>query len=276
LPENFGTKLHGAFEEFGHLCVGIDPHSSILESLQYGDSIDGLKEFSFAVLNSAIGSVAAIKPQVAFFERFGSKGFEVLAEICSIAKEENLLIIADAKRGDIGTTMDGYFEAWFGAKSGLYCDALTVSPYLGFESLKNSYEKWSDQSKGVFTLAATSNPEGFATQLAITNGHSLASEIVSLSETENAGSDELGNFGVVVGATIDFSKFGLTNLNGKTPILAPGFGFQGAKLSDAKNIFGSSAGQVLYSVSRSITDGGIGKIRSRISSANEELNAALN
>ena len=276
MVKSFGERLVAAFETKGQLCVGIDPHSSLLKAWGLPDSPSGLRTFSLSVVEAATDLVPLVKPQVSFFERFGAKGYEVLAEVTNAAKDAGLLVIADAKRGDIGTTMDAYLEAWFGQESGLYADALTVSPYLGLGTISDGFAHWSAEGKGVYSLVATSNPQGQSVQMATVDHVTLAaSQWAQLSELNSDTNNELGNFGAVLGATLDLSKFGIPNLSNRTPVLAPGFGAQGARLSDAGEIFGELSKQVAFSVSRSILVGGADGLHSSISASNSELKIGL-
>jgi orotidine-5'-phosphate decarboxylase len=212
---------------------------------------------------------------VSFFERFGAAGYTVLEEVTQAAKAADLLVIADAKRGDIGTTMDAYLEAWFGNLSGLHADALTVSPYLGLGTISVGFERYAATGKGIYSLVATSNPEGASVQLATSNGTSLAADQWRQLAVLNSPASEFGNFGAVLGATLDLDSFAINRSQLKTPILAPGFGAQGAKLSDAKAIYGSLSRQVAYSVSRSVLQAGPRELQSAISSSNSELFSGL-
>ena len=114
MPTSFGVKLSDSFAKYGQLCVGIDPHAVLLSDWGLNDDIQGLESFANSVLDSAVGRVGIIKPQVSFFERHGSRGFAVLEKLAERASQTDLLVIMDAKRGDIGTTMDAYFDAWLG------------------------------------------------------------------------------------------------------------------------------------------------------------------
>ena len=276
MPNQYGDKLSQAFEKSGQLCVGIDPHSHLLRSWELNDSPLGLREFALRVVEAASGLVSAVKPQVSFFERFGARGFEVLAEVTQFAHSEGLVVIVDAKRGDIGTTMEAYFEAWFGEHSGFYADAITTSPYLGLGATTQAFGRWSEEGKGFYSLVATSNVEGEAVQLAQTNGRTLAADqFVQLIQLNQCAHGPIGSFGAVLGATVDLDSFGIGEKPGKVPVLAPGFGAQGAKLTDAKAIFGGMAGAVSYSVSRSILEAGANDLPSAIKRANSELTDGL-
>ena len=165
MPKSFGAKLTEAFNEKGQLCVGIDPHASLLDSWGLADSADSLLEFGRRVIDAASGRVGIVKPQVSFFERHGSEGFAALEVLTRESRDAGLLVIADAKRGDIGTTMDAYLDAWLGKKSPFFADSLTVSPYLGAGVYLEKMGEYFERGKGVISLVATSNPEGETVQL---------------------------------------------------------------------------------------------------------------
>jgi len=284
LPTSFGSKLEKAFGAYGQLCVGIDPHAALLAEWGLSDDVVGLREFAFRALDAATGRVGIIKPQVSFFERHGSKGFAVLEELAQRATETDLLVIMDAKRGDIGTTMDAYFDAWLGRTAPFVCDALTVSPYLGFDSLLPLMSECAERGKGMIVLSATSNPEGAALQKASTGGTTIAKQIwdgLGKINLITAGAGEsLGSFGAVIGATLNLSGFGLGEIQTgssatATPILAPGFGAQGAELGDVTRLFGAGAKQVIASVSRSVLRAGASGMPKAIEAANIELASAL-
>ena len=264
--------------------MGIDPHASLLDDWGLSDDVQGLEKFANAVLDATVSRVGIIKPQVSFFERHGSKGFAVLEKLAERAAQTDLLVIMDAKRGDIGTTMDAYFDAWLGKNAPFMSDALTVSPYLGFDSLKLTLSGAAERGKGVFVLAATSNPEGASVQRATIGTNTLARSIWdSLSDINSvtaAGKARYGSFGAVLGATLNLKSFGLEDvLEGQelsaTPILAPGFGAQGAELSTSKLLFGAAAPQVIHSVSRSILQAGEAGLAKSIDSAKAELAIGL-
>ncbi|MDE2386477.1 MAG: orotidine-5'-phosphate decarboxylase [Actinomycetales bacterium] len=284
MPTSFGERLETAFSKYGHLCVGIDPHASLLEEWGLADDIEGLRSFANTVLDASVGRVGIIKPQVSFFERHGSAGFAVLENLAERAAETDLVVIMDAKRGDIGTTMDGYFDAWLGKSAPFVCDALTVSPYLGFDSLSGVMANAIDRGKGLFVLAATSNPEGKALQTAnVSTNKSIATDIwqrlAKVNSVTSAPSSSLGSFGAVVGATLDLRGFGLVLDESEsaltTPILAPGFGAQGAELADAKRLFGANSDALIASVSRSVLRAGARGVSAAIESSASELNNAM-
>ena len=269
----FGAKLVEAQDAFGQLCVGIDPHSSLLQSWGLADSVAGLREFSLAVVEACASRVSLIKPQVSFFERFGAAGYEVLSEVTQLAHNAGLVVVADAKRGDIGTTMDAYLEAWFGNKSELYADALTVSPYLGLGAISEGFDKWIEAGKGVYSLVATSNPQGETVQRAKIEDRTLAAD--QWNQLSSLNGTGFGPYGAVVGATLDLTSFGIDSSISNVPILAPGFGAQGALLSEAGRIYGSLAKNVAFSVSRSVLKAGPAGIVDAINAANAELRVGL-
>lgn len=262
MPNSFGSKLAKAFEQRGQLCVGIDPHQSLLEEWGLPDTAQGLNTFAQTIVDAAADRVGIVKPQVSFFERFGSAGYKVLEGLCERISEAKLLNIIDVKRGDIGSTMEAYFQAWLGKSAPFMCDAMTVSPYLGFDSLKPIMAEASELGKGIFVLSATSNPEAARLQQAkISVDHTVASSIWNdlgeINQVTGGAGDKLGSFGAVIGATLNLNKFGLGSLVKQeqiiaTPILAPGFGAQGARLQDTGRLFGDSSNQVIASVSRSV------------------------
>lgn len=284
MPTSFGAKLQAAFNTYGQLCIGIDPHVSLLEDWGLNDDVSGLEKFSNITLEAAVGRVGIIKPQVSFFERHGSKGFAVLEKLSERAAQTDLLVIMDAKRGDIGSTMEAYYDAWLGQNAPFISDALTVSPYLGFGSLSETLSGALERGKGVFVLAATSNPEGASIQRALSGEQTIARQIwdslCDVNSVTASGNALLGSFGAVLGATLNLQGFGLSEvLNGQdiaaTPILAPGFGAQGAELSASKQLFGLGSRQVIHSVSRSVLQTGPQSIPNAIDAANAELAIGL-
>ncbi len=281
MPNTFGSKLEKAFADFGQLCVGIDPHEALLEEWGLENTADGVDYFANKVIDAAAGRVGIIKPQVSFFERFGSAGFEVLERVTHRAHDAGLLVIADAKRGDIGSTMEAYLEAWLGRRSPFYADTLTVSPFLGLESTTSLLADYLERGRGVIALVATSNPEGASVQLSETAGESISSQIWNkigqLNSVVAGPGDKFGAIGAVIGATLKMSRFGLdlSQPGVKTPILAPGFGAQGAELGDIRAIFGEASQQVIASVSRSVLSAGAEGVASAIERSVDELAAAL-
>ncbi|MGW3074898.1 MULTISPECIES: orotidine-5'-phosphate decarboxylase [unclassified Kitasatospora] len=246
----FGARLRQALDTRGQLCVGIDPHASLLAAWGLGDDLAGLETFSRTVVEALADRVAVLKPQAAFFERFGSKGVAVLEKTVEEARAAGALVLMDAKRGDIGSTMAAYAEAFLSPASPLFSDAVTVSPYLGFGSLRPALDLAREQGCGVFALALTSNPEGAEVQRAVgADGEPVAASVLRQLAAENEGAAPLGSFGAVVGATLADAGVELA-ING--PLLAPGIGAQGATMADLPRVFGGSVINVVPSVSRDV------------------------
>ncbi|GAA3021224.1 orotidine-5'-phosphate decarboxylase [Microbacterium dextranolyticum] len=263
----FGQRLRQAIDARGPLCVGIDPHEALLRAWGLDASAAGVREFGLRTVDAARGRAGIVKPQVAFFERYGSAGFAALEEVIAAARAADLLVIADAKRGDIGTTMDGYAEAWLRPGAPLESDAVTLSPYLGTDALHAALTMALEHDKGAFVLAATSNPEAAALQKArVDEEETVAERVAHDVAARNIGAPgSLGPIGLVVGATVDRRAFGLDDIVlAGTPILAPGFGAQGAQPADLGSIFGYVASQVVASESRSVLSAGPDDLATRI------------
>ena len=257
----FGDRLYAAMREHGPVCVGIDPHASLLTSWGLTDDANGVREFSLRVIDALGGRVAAFKPQSAFFERHGSRGVAVLEEVIAACREVGSLSIVDAKRGDIGSTMDGYAQAYLSDSSRLAGDAVTLSPYLGVGSLAPALELARRTGRGVFVLALTSNPEGASVQHARrASGASVAGDVVSQLAEFNARCDKLhlGPAGIVVGATVGdaIERLGLDLPALRGAFLAPGVGAQGAGAAQVRQVFAGVEDAVLASSSRAILSAG--------------------
>jgi orotidine-5'-phosphate decarboxylase len=275
LPSSFGERLVKTFATSGQLCVGMDPSVEQLSKWGLSDSAAGAEQFCIQIIDNCVGEIGLVKPQVSFFEQFGSVGFAALERVLVRASEAGFIVIADAKRGDIGTTMDGYARAWLSTEGPFVADAVTVSPYLGAESLDPTIAFASSNSKGVFILAATSNPEGKVLQSSVSeNQRSVASNVASYAAGFNKKS--LGTVGLVIGAQANLIDMAIeTKKLVHTPILAPGFGTQGAKLSNARSIFGELAEVTIFSVSRSVAGESPVGLRERVQSAKAELGIGL-
>jgi orotidine-5'-phosphate decarboxylase len=275
LPNSFGERLLSTFELRGQLCVGIDPSAEQLSKWGLPVNASGAEQFCMKIMETCVDEVGILKPQVAFFEQFGSEGFAVLERILSRASDAGFLVIADAKRGDIGSTMDGYARAWLASEGPFVADAVTVSPYLGSKSLDETVSFASNNSKGIFILAATSNPEAKPLQSSVSaNNQSVASSIASYAARLNR--EPLGSVGLVIGAQANLVDMAIdTGALGSTPILAPGFGSQGANLSNARSIFGELSDVTIFNVARSIAgDSPLGLLE-RVQSAKAELENGL-
>ncbi|MFC9691295.1 orotidine-5'-phosphate decarboxylase [Kribbella sp. NPDC056951] len=254
--EPFGTRLRAVMEARGPLCVGIDPHQHLLDQWGLPDTAEGMASFTYTVVDALADRVGVFKPQSAFFERFGSAGVAVLEQATIRLREAGALVIIDAKRGDIGTTMAGYASAYLSEKGPLACDALTVSPYLGFGSLQPAIDEARTAGAGLFVLALTSNPEGPQFQSArTTDGPTVAGAVLDgLRALNDADGAEFGSFGAVVGATISRTD---EDLDIRGPLLAPGLGAQGGTAEALRAVFGEAAARnVVPSSSREILGAG--------------------
>ncbi len=281
---NFGARLSEATAERGPLCVGIDPHPFLLEQWGLPDTAAGAREFGLRVVDAAVDRIAVLKPQIAFFERHGAQGYAALESVLSAARAANLLVIADVKRGDVGSTLDAYAQAWLTPGSPLEADAMTVNPFQGVGSLTGAAALANAHAKGLFVLAATSNPEAAGIQMATEDRahrerRTVAAGIVEdVVDLNRANGGTFGSFGVVLGATIRMGDYGISRdafeTAPVTPILAPGFGHQGASFADVHRIFGSKA-RVIAAASRSVLSAGPAGVRDSIDRAVKELSECL-
>ena len=273
VTKGFGARIEEALGARGRLCAGIDPHAELLEAWGLGTDPNGLNAFA-EICVEALGPLAAvIKPQVAFFEPYGAAGFAALEKVIAGCREAGALVLADAKRGDIGSTMAAYATAWLDETSPLCSDAITVSPYLGFGSLEPAITSARSGDRGVFVLARTSNPEGAGVQLADADGRPVGQRIVDAAAAENA--DGSGTIGVVVGAT-RAHRLDLTALAG--PILAPGLGAQGATAADLGAVFADADPKwLLPASSRGVLRAGpnVAALQAAFTAQRDEVEAAL-
>jgi len=268
---SFGARARAALDAYGPVCVGIDPHASLLEEWGVGDDLHGLERFAATCVDAFAGHVGFVKPQSAFFERFGSAGVRVLEDTIAGLRHTGTLVILDVKRGDIGSTAAAYADAYLDEDSPLGSDAVTVSPYLGFGSLHPFFDVAERNDAGVFVLALTSNPEAPAVQLAIGGtGRTVAGAILGDLRTLNGDAAPMGSYGAVVGATIGSTPEDL-DING--PLLAPGFGAQGGTIEDVHRIFDGVIDKVIVSTSRGVL--AAGPDADALRGAAQELNDAL-
>ena len=256
MAPGFGARLADAVSRRGPLCLGIDPHPELLRAWDLPIGPDGLAAFC-DICVQAYADFAVVKPQVAFFEAYGAAGYAVLERSIAALREAGVLVLADAKRGDIGSTMAAYAVAWAG-ESPLAADAVTASPYLGFGSLRPLLETAAAHDRGVFVLAATSNPEGATVQHARFDDRTVAQQIVDQAAVINRTNDQInpgepGSVGVVVGATV-FQPPDVSALEG--PVLVPGVGVQGGRPEALGALFGAVPGQLLPAVSRDVLRAG--------------------
>ncbi|MGN8048597.1 orotidine-5'-phosphate decarboxylase [Curtobacterium sp. 22159] len=279
----FGVRLASAVAERSALCVGIDPHAATLAAWGLGRDEQGLTAFGRTLVDAAAGRAAVVKPQIAFFEAAGVAGYRALDATVRRARDAGLLVVADVKRGDIGTTGDDYALAWLDRDGPFAADAMTVSPYLGYGSLAGTLAVARRNGAGVFVLAATSNPEARVLQTAVLAegpraGRSVAAGIVLdvADDNRTGGEQPLGDVGLVLGATLDLADFGIdADTIGNSPVLAPGFGAQGARIEDLRALYGARAEQVLVSESRGLLTDGPDGVASLVADRADRIRAAL-
>lgn len=282
---SFGDRLAETFAASGQLCVGIDPHAFLLDTWGLPDSPDGLREFGLRVVDAAVGRAGIVKPQVAFFERHGSAGYAALEHVLERARGASLLVIADAKRGDLGTSVDAYGQAWLTPGWPLEADAMTISAYQGVGSIAGPIALARTNGKGLFVLAATSNPESMSTQTARVQvgayaGETVAAAIVKEVNAINfASTGRVGSIGVVLGATVSVDDYGISldelAESPATPVLAPGFGHQGAQFSEIRARYGAVSPFAIVATSRGVLSAGPEGIAEAISRASGELSECL-
>jgi len=274
----FATHLLQRIRAYSPLCVGIDPSASLLNMCRLPDSPEGALAFGLRVLQSVNFQLSIIKPQSAFFERFGSAGMQALEELVRQARAREVLVLLDGKRGDIDSTAAAYGEGYFSPTTTLRVDAVTAHAYLGLGALKPLINLAVENEGGVFVVVRSSNPEGAGLQLArmsdgVTVARHLSAQITQINHTTSAIS--LGPIGAVVGATCEDAD----EIAAAMPasfILAPGVGAQGATMRDVKARMPSACGRVLPSVSRGIlangtSDDDIGKTIGLLSEMAREL-----
>ena len=269
----FGQRLADAVAARGPLCVGVDPHAGLLERWGLPDSPDGLARFTDAVVGALAGQVALLKPQSAFYERHGARGLAVLEDGVARARAAGALVLLDAKRGDIGSTMDAYANV-LRPEHPCAVDALTVSPYLGPDSLQPAVDTARLSGGGLFVLARTSNPDAGTLQSARVGERTAAQVVVdtvrgwntpgwvvgdplpdlgAVQDQSSRWGATTGSFGVVVGATLPDLDVDLDGLGG--PVLAPGLGAQGGTPADLRRLFGAGRA-VVPTVSRDVLAAG--------------------
>lgn len=247
---NFADAVITRVRSLGHpLCVGLDPHLDLIPALfrrgsmaaEDPQTVLAVSELLFALLDRIAGKVAIIKPQSAFFEQLGAAGIELLQQVMSRARSQGLLVLLDAKRGDIGSTAEGYARAYLDPNAPLRADALTVNPYLGVSTLTPYLERCQSHERGVFVLVKTSNPGSADIQDLNVDGRpvfvqlaaQLAPHAAALQGTETGWS----SLGVVVGATYPEQAARVRETLPNALFLIPGYGAQGGSAADAVRSF---------------------------------------
>ena len=276
---SFTVRLQQKIKEHSPLCVGIDPSASLLKSCALPNSAEGALEFGKRVLSAADYQISIIKPQSAFFERFGSAGFKAMEELTELANRKEVLVLLDGKRGDIDTTGAAYAEGYFASDAKLRVDAVTTHAYLGLGALKPFFEIANRAEAGVFVVVRSSNPEGRELQTArLDSGETVALAMArQITELNQLYSNEaIGPIGAVVGATCEDADI-TVNAMPRSFILAPGVGAQGATMQDVLVRMPHARGRVLANVSRAILANGVtaDQIASTIHALREQANALL-
>jgi len=257
--KSFAQRFLDLAESRSPFCLGIDPTPQLLEAWNLPHSAEGLAQMCETVATAAEERLAIVKPQLAFFERFGSHGIQVLERLIEAFHERGTLVLVDGKRGDIGSTVEAYAQAYLGPASAFRADAMTAHAYLGFGSLQPVFTHAVNVGAGVFVVVRSSNKEGVALQTAVlsndgrTVADSLADMITEFNEQHSEG--EVGPIGAVMGATIENLLPTLDRLP-RSLILAPGIGHQGATFEDLRNRFERHAARAIPSSSRAVLDRG--------------------
>ncbi|MEJ5927188.1 orotidine-5'-phosphate decarboxylase [Corynebacterium sp. H128] len=279
MQRTFGSRLLEVAAQRGRLCVGIDPHPSLLGSWQLPVSAEGVARFSRICVEAFGDTVTMVKPQIAFYEAYGAKGYEILEDTIAGLREKGTLVLADAKRGDIGSTMAAYAMAWLHPESALVCDAVTVSPYLGVGALQPAFELANSHGKGVYVLAATSNPEGKQVQdnrnaAGLTLSQQIVDEVGAINAL-HCGRSNPGNVGVVVGATLAKAP-DLSRLGGS--VLMPGVGVQGGGPEDVARLARGVEAMAIPNISRAVLKAGpdVEKLRAAALRAARDFPAITN
>lgn len=240
MTEHFGNRLVKKIRETkSFLCLGLDPHLDLIPEIfnLKNSNFEKVELFCHSLLECCVGLIPAIKPQIALFEQLGPKGMTLLASLCKIAQSKGLLVIMDAKRGDIGSTSKAYANAYLGENAPFPSDALTVNPWLGLDSLEPFFKKVEETGSGLFILTHTSNKGSKDLQEAVLkNGLRCYEHLANMLKPivdKNEGSLGLSSIGLVSGATFKKDSLKLRKLLPNSPFLIPGYGAQGAAAADA-------------------------------------------
>ena len=257
MTEAFASRFAAARSKFGPLVWGLDPSADILTSWGVGDSADGLDRFADVVLEAAVGTVGVVKPQSAFYERHGWRGMRTLTRLVEEARAAGLLVIVDAKRGDVGSTNDAYAETFLGPDAPFSADALTVHPYLGLGAMGAFVERAHASGSCLLVVTRSSNVEGRGVQSAIgADGESVEAALLAGIGRLNAvlTSEPIGPIGAVIGPTHLEPRLNLADARGL--FLAPGVGAQGASAADVAATFADCPDRVMPSASRALLEAG--------------------
>ncbi|HUD70092.1 MAG TPA: orotidine-5'-phosphate decarboxylase [Acidimicrobiales bacterium] len=258
MTDGLFQRLSKAVVAHGPLCVGLDPSPELLSAWGLTDDATSTERLARTAIAATQGVAGIVKVQVAFFERHGAAGYAGLERVIAEARAAGLIVIADAKRGDIRSTNEGYAEAWLSDDSPLAADALTVSCYLGIDAMTPMFELAHATGRGVFAVAASSNDEGRGLQTArFASGATVESELLGALDAADA---RLGGSGAAprcLGAVVGAQRRpeGLGAFEG--PVLVPGIGAQGSGPSEVAELRTVMAHDVMaVTVSRAILGAG--------------------
>jgi len=258
--KNFAQRFVELADSRSPFCLGIDPTPQLLSAWGLPDSAEGLTRMCEIIATAAEDKLAIVKPQIAFFERFGSRGIQILEKSIDSFHERGTLVLVDAKRGDIGSTVEAYAQAYLGPASAFRADAITAHAYLGFGALKPLLDRAVNVGAGVFVVVRSSNVEGIPLQNAVlaNDGRTVADSLADMITefNEQTSGDEVGPIGAVVGATIENDLLSTLERLSKSLILAPGIGHQGATFEDLRQRFKGHASRAIPSSSRAVLDRG--------------------
>lgn len=229
-PSTFADRLIAGVRRLGPLCVGIDPHPALIPGMFGSPGPASALAWSRAVVDRCAGAVAVVKPQAALFERWGAQGISALEEVCRAARAAGLIVILDAKRGDIGSTAEGYAEAYLGAAPSCQADCLTVNPYMGLDTIEPFVAAAEEQGRGVAVLVRTSNPGSAHFQSLKVGDEPLYLKVArSLAPMTERLMGACGWSGLmmVTGATGPREAAEIRAVAGQALFLVPGYGAQG-------------------------------------------------
>jgi orotidine-5'-phosphate decarboxylase len=278
MADTFASRFAAVRSRFGPLVWGLDPSGAVLDDWGVGDTPEGLDRFADIVLEAAHGAVGLVKCQAAFYERHGWRGFRTLQRLIGEAQSTGLLVILDAKRGDVGSTNDAYAEAYLGAGAPLAADALTVHPYLGLEAMGTFVSRAHESGSCLLVVTRSSNPEGRMVQSAVgPSGRTVEDGLLVAIGEINArlAPGEIGPIGAVIGPTYIDPPLDL--VAPQALFLAPGVGAQGATAHDVALVFAACPDRVMPSASRSLLGDGpdVGRLRDTAARLAEEFRDAL-
>jgi len=257
VTDTFASRFAKVRSDLGPLVWGLDPSGAVLQAWELGDDPGGLDRFADIVLEAAVGTVGLVKPQSAFFERHGWRGFRTLSRLIADARSSGLLVILDVKRGDVGSTNDAYAQAYLGAGAPLEADAITVHPYLGLAAMDAFVAGAHEAGSCLLVVTRSSNPEGRAIQSAREHSgrqvdEGLLQQIGELNQALAPG--QIGPVGAVVSPVR--VEPGLDLASAQALFLAPGIGAQGITSADVAEVFAACPDRVMPSASRSLLAAG--------------------